>query len=293
VDPEQAEVVREVFRRLAASEGTQTVADDLNRRGLPTLGGKAWVPQRIWYMAKNRAYLGEVTMNLKHAEREFTFEVEALTNLATWEAANASLKRKPRLSPDVHPLNGLLFCAGCGGAMSGQPRVLNGRTYSHYRCARAWKHQHYGPARCDHAKHHRAADLHEAAKQVVSGLALHPERYLHQQVEVAASDPAHERAVREVSRLEGQLTRYRTDYSRGLLDAEEYALLRDEARGQLAQAQATAVVIPMPVRRDPLKALELIGDLVTSGRPWREVLMQSGAVLRLTSNGMIEAVLNV
>lgn len=107
VDPEQAEVVREVFRRLAAGEGTQAVADDLNRRGLPTLGGKAWVPQRIWYMAKNRAYLGEVTMHLKHAERQFTFEVEALTDPVTWEAAIASLKRKPRLSPDVHPLSTL------------------------------------------------------------------------------------------------------------------------------------------------------------------------------------------
>ena len=55
---------------------------------------------RVWYMVKNRVYLGEVTMNLKHVGRELTFSVPALTDLQAWEAANGQLKRKPRLGLD-------------------------------------------------------------------------------------------------------------------------------------------------------------------------------------------------
>ena len=293
VDAEQAPVVREVFARLAAGESTQLIADDLNRRNIPTLAGKAWLSGRVWYMAQNRAYMGEVTMNLKHVGREFTFTVPALTDPTTWEVANGSLKRKPRLSLDVHPLNGLLFCSDCGGAMSGTNKVQSGRTYSHYRCTRAWKHQHYGPARCGHAKHHRAEDLHHAAEAAVRHLALYPEAYIHQQIAAPTADPARERAVKEVARLEALLIRYRADYSRGLLDAEEYAPMRDEARQQLAVAQAAAVTIPMPVRRDPTATLELIADLVAQERPWREVLAQSGTRLRVSMNGMIEVELRV
>ena len=239
-------------------------------------------------MVKNRAYLGEVTMNLKHVGREFIFSVPALTDLQTWKAANGQLKRKPRLSLDVHPLNGLLFCAGCGGAMSGTNKTQAGRTYSHYRCTRAWKHAHYGTARCDHTKHHWAEDLHHAAEAAVRHLALHPEAYLDRRVEVPLEDPAREHAVKEVARLEAMPARYKADYSRGLLEADEYAPMRDEARHGLAVAQAAAATIPMPVRRDPTAALSLIADLVAHDRPWREVLAQSGTLLRVNSNGMIE-----
>ena len=288
VDSGQAAVVGEVFRSMAAGGTTQLVADELNRRGVLTLGGKTWSASRVWYMVKNRAYLGEVTMNLKHVGREFTFRVLALTDLPTWEAANGQLKRKPRLSLDVHPLNGLLFCAGCGGAMSGTNKVQGGRAYSHYRCTRAWKHAHYGAARCDHTKHHRADDLHHAAEAAVRHLALHPEAYLDRQVEVPVEDPARERAVKEVARLEALLARYKADYSRGLLEADEYAPMRDEARQGLAAAQAAAATIPMPMRRDPTAALDLIAELVDQKLPWREVLAQSGTMLKVSSNGLLD-----
>ena len=150
LDPAQAAVAKEVLTRISTGELKHEIADDLNRRGILTLDGAQWSIQRLWYMARNRAYMGEVSMRLKHADRDFTFHVPPIIDEATWQAANDQLKKKPRLSLDMHPLNGLLRCAACGGAMSGQTRILNGRTYSHYRCQRAWKHSFYGAARCDH-----------------------------------------------------------------------------------------------------------------------------------------------
>ena len=179
--------------------------------------------------------------------------------------------------------------------MSGTNKTQAGRTYSHYRCTRAWKHAHYGAARCDHTKHHRAEadDLHHAAEAAVRHLALHPEAYLDRRVEVPVEDPAREREVKEVARLEALLARYKADYSRGLPEADEYASMRDEARQGLAVAQAAAATIPMPVRRDPTAALSLIADLVAHDRPWHEVLAQSGTQLQVNSNGMIEVQLRV
>jgi site-specific DNA recombinase len=81
VDDLEAVVVREVFARLAGGATTMQVADDLNRRGVPTALGKQWNAGRVWYMAKNRAYLGEVTMHLKHVDRDFTFELTPLVDL--------------------------------------------------------------------------------------------------------------------------------------------------------------------------------------------------------------------
>jgi len=49
----------------------------------------------------------------------------------------------------------------------------------------------------------------------------------------------------------------------------------------------------MPMLRDPAAALELIGDLVAIGQPWRKVLIQSGTLLWMMSNGMTETVLQV
>ena len=124
-------------------------------------------------------------------------------------------------------------------------------------------------------------------------LAQHPEAYLHRAAEVPAADPARERAQKDVARLEAQLNRYRADYGRGLLEAEEYALLRDEAKQALELSQAAAATVPMPVTRDPSVSLELIADLVAQGMGWREVLMRSGTRLKVSTNGLMDIELRV
>lgn len=292
LDQAQATVAREALTRIAAGEPKQQIADDLDRRGILTLDSKRWTIQRLWYMARNRAYVGEVVMHLKHAQRDFTFQVPPIIDEATWQAANAQLKRKPRLSLDVHPLNGLLSCAACGGAMSGTNKVQAGRTYSHYRCTRAWKHAHYGPVRCDHTTHHRAAERHDAAESAVRHQAGHPGDYLGQPVQ-AAPDTGRQKAAKEVARLEALLARYRADYTRNLLDGKEYAQMRDEARGQLAVVQAEAALIQMPVLRDARESLDLIHALVGQGLGWREVLHRSSTTLHLAPGGQLEVKLRV
>ncbi len=60
IDPNDADLVQQIFRRFAVGEGEKSIAKDLNARGL---GGKTWSPNVLWNMLRNPAYVGQVTFN--------------------------------------------------------------------------------------------------------------------------------------------------------------------------------------------------------------------------------------
>src|SRR6266542_1545527 len=68
VDPAEAEVVREVFRRY--SEGDESIAEiarALSARGVPTRTGKAvWDRSTVWGMLRNPAYRGQAAFGKTH-----------------------------------------------------------------------------------------------------------------------------------------------------------------------------------------------------------------------------------
>ena len=62
VDPVQAEIVREIFRRFNDGESMGSIAADLNARGMRgTLGGE-WCQQRIHDVVTNEKYLGNALL---------------------------------------------------------------------------------------------------------------------------------------------------------------------------------------------------------------------------------------
>lgn len=286
VDQAEAAIVREVFRRLARGETTGVIADDLNRRGVASAMNARWHAQRIWYMARNRTYLGTVTMQLRHAEREFTFEVESLIDENTWKLAQGSLKRRPRRHLAEFVLHGILKCSECGAAMSGSNTGPE-RRYSHYRCTRAWKHQFYGEARCGHKKHHRARDLHTLAETVMARVLAAPEAYVAQETGVNAAEVS--RLSVEIARAEKDLERYRADYRRGLLTGEEYAPLRDETTARLADLRAELASLGEAKPVDPRPAIDRVLALRGRDLSLRDQLLLSGTTLRIDQNGEMTA----
>lgn len=281
LDETTAPIVREIYERLIAGETTMQIAEAFNARGLPSPGGKAWFLNRVWAMARNTAYKGEVRVYMTRAQREFVFPVPPIVTPDEWALAVANLKRKPRKNSSVFLLQGILKCAACDGSMSGV-NDQRGRTYRHYRCGRAASHFYRTVQRagqCSHTKNYRAEDVHEAARRALEVIAAHPDDYLRAVNVTREDDGQAARLAKDVARLQAALDRYREDYARGVLDGEDYALLKTRTSEQLAKARADLALLAVPVRADVTPLVERLVKLIRSDLPMRDVLIQSGTIL--------------
>ncbi len=148
VDPDQANVVRDLFERHAAGESVRALAHDLNRRGIPSphsrhAGAGTWSPSVLHAMLHNGRYLGRIEWGKKRKgykggtkTREERPESERLTverpelrivSDELWQAVRArgdharvSEGRPRERYPAKYLLVGLVRCAGCGGPVASQ-----------------------------------------------------------------------------------------------------------------------------------------------------------------------------
>ncbi|MGV8041483.1 MAG: recombinase family protein [Thermoanaerobaculaceae bacterium] len=146
VNPEEAELVRQIFRRFAAGEGEKSIAKELNARGI---GGKPWSPNVLWNMLRNPAYVGRVTFNryewVKNPDtgkRNYRERPEAhwivterpelrILDQDLWDRAQQRITLRSQASAgkknnqkSTRLLSGLVTC-DCGRRMT-----LNGHSYS-------------------------------------------------------------------------------------------------------------------------------------------------------------------
>lgn len=135
IDPEKAEVVREVFRRALEGESLTSLAIDLNRRGVTgALGGK-WNSVRIREMLSNEKYLGNALLQKQYRNNHLEKKEipnrgelpqyyaegthEAIINQATFDAAQELLAGITENSPVKHPrrrsaFTSMITCSVCG-----------------------------------------------------------------------------------------------------------------------------------------------------------------------------------
>jgi len=154
INPREAEIVREIFRRAAAGEGPRRIASDLNARGVPGPRGRGWSDTTIRGHAKrgtgilnNTLYIGKLSWgrqsypkNPSSGRRNArinnpdTIVVTDVPDLRIiddelWAAVKEQQARVSRPTTDpfsTNPLNdahrpkfllsGLLTCGVCGGA---------------------------------------------------------------------------------------------------------------------------------------------------------------------------------
>lgn len=58
--PEQARIVQRIFRERRRKRTLRSIADDLNREGIPSPGGATWHPFRVSYVLDNPKYRGAI-----------------------------------------------------------------------------------------------------------------------------------------------------------------------------------------------------------------------------------------
>lgn len=133
----EAEIIRDVVRRIIAGETQMGIVRDLNTRGVPTSTGAKWTVGNFKRTIVKKRYIGV----REHLEAEYP---------AVWLGIVAKEDHElmmARLADDAQPwshgmvkgrqylLSGLLECGSCGGAMYGAGRTLHDGTYQRrYRC---------------------------------------------------------------------------------------------------------------------------------------------------------------
>jgi site-specific DNA recombinase len=143
----EADLVRELFTRLAEGSTVVGEAQRLQALGIPSLrrygsdGATSrptvWSTGRLWQMAHNPLYRGQAVIHSRQGDVQRP--IPALVDPGVWDAVQVVLARNRKLSKKnakrVYLLRGLVVCGTCGLGFSGTAsQVRPGVQWRHYRC---------------------------------------------------------------------------------------------------------------------------------------------------------------
>jgi len=154
-NPDEANVVRQVFRLRAKGKGHAVIADHLTDKGIPNpKGGPRWTHATVGHILGRRTYLGE----LSNGDFVNPSSHPAIITKAQWDAVRdlAATTAYTPTAPGKQTalLVGLMRCGSCGGGMRHRHNTVNGVRYEHYRCR-----EKFGWGRCPEPANCVAADI--------------------------------------------------------------------------------------------------------------------------------------
>ena len=134
--PEEAEVVRRIYREYLDGKGATVIMKGLNEDGIRTRVGKPWRVEGVLKILKNYNYTGNLILQKTYSENHLTKRKminngerpqyhavgthEAIIDLATWEAVQEEIHRRAvyyapsKQAPASYPFTGLIVCGTCG-----------------------------------------------------------------------------------------------------------------------------------------------------------------------------------
>ena len=146
VNDEESPIVREIFRRYIAGEGTKSIAIKLNNRGL-SLRNKPFSKDNIRLILRNHVYIGVSVFN-RTTNRKLNPESEwimhethkGIIDKEAFQAAQLKLDEGREVTGKGSPLSqyvftGLLKCGKCGLAMRIETASGRNKMYSYYNCS--------------------------------------------------------------------------------------------------------------------------------------------------------------
>lgn len=132
----EAEIVREIFQRVADGEIYADIARDLNARGLRTSKGAAWNKNSFRTMLSNIRYTGTYISKFNLVENAIP---QIISKEVFYKVKTVIPQHKPsRRHSDngYYSLSGRLFCGSCGKPMNGiSGTARNGTLCFYYACA--------------------------------------------------------------------------------------------------------------------------------------------------------------
>ena len=140
IDPEKAELVREIFRRYCEGEGARSIARDMDRRGVHTMRGTTFSEDSVRRIIEAPRYIGKADIG-GHAvpcPAIVSEEVFELAKQIKKSKQHANLGRPSNLaaSHEEYLLSGIAYCGICGAPMTGEcGRSATSTMYYYYKCA--------------------------------------------------------------------------------------------------------------------------------------------------------------
>lgn len=144
-NPDEANVIREIVKRLIDGESQRSICQDLNRRGIPTKHGKTWNVTVLKQLVLRPSNAG---MRSHHGEIIRAGTWEPIIPLEDYHRVSAILKDPARAAlyyrgtEPKHLLSGIAVCGECGKPLwhskAKGPQRRDGvrPVYEGYRCAR-------------------------------------------------------------------------------------------------------------------------------------------------------------
>jgi len=143
INPVQAPLVLELFRRYAGGESMTDIVEDLNARGLRTTRGNRFNKNSLTRIFNNRNYIGEY----HHMGIVTPGGIPAIIPEELFERVAVRLQQNKHApgkakAADPYLLTTKLFCGLCKTMMVGDSaNKPNGVIYRYYKCAAAKRHQ--------------------------------------------------------------------------------------------------------------------------------------------------------
>ena len=263
--PEEAEIIREIFRRFISGDAMFRIAKDLSARGIRTHRGNPFENRTIDYILNNPVYLGKLRWtptgrtrrNFKNEDSIIADALhEPIIDVETWDAAQArcaelkkSYKRYGKPSSErKHWLCGVVRCSACGATLIwANPHFMKCNNYAHGRCTTT---QHIAVEALEESflaqLQHDLTFAESVACVVQSAKPAHSDQRLQQQ------------RARIVSRID----RLRDSYLDGIETLETYKAARqqmqaqlDDLDAQIAESAAVPVVDAAALLRNAIAAV--------------------------------------
>lgn len=131
---DQAEVIREAAKRVAHGETMYVVAQDFNKRGIPTPISGPWDISKIRNLITKPAYIGKRT----HKGTVTNAVWPAILEVKTWQICvdkcNDPTRKTHRDTAIKHLLSGIVLCGVCNAVV--RPQMNNG--IPSYLCSAGW-----------------------------------------------------------------------------------------------------------------------------------------------------------
>jgi site-specific DNA recombinase len=148
INPEEAEIVRLIYRWYVADMGAKAIAERLNREGY-SYRGKTWCKNRILDIIGDEAYIGKYYYNRRdHKTRKFKPQVEwipmsvdPIVEEGIWQRAKELKESRAPIDSSRNPavvgsktlLTGLAVCGLCGAGMALE--TAKGGKFTYYNCS--------------------------------------------------------------------------------------------------------------------------------------------------------------
>jgi site-specific DNA recombinase len=234
VNHDEAKWVKYIFSRYG-SVGSQTIAKELNSKGIRTKKGELWSDFSVRYILKNPIYTGYVRWNYEtysHGIRKKTGEAiitkvaqpdfEAIIDLEDFEEVQRLLSRRRTeafRSDNFYPFSSVAKCEKCGYGFTGaSKKQKNGKIHRYYKCR----------GRINMG----VCDVQAIAEEVIEEAFLNLLDLAETEIEIAVEKPMFdtEDIQKQLAHLKRKKERAEELYLDGDIPKDRYAAIMDDIR---------------------------------------------------------------